>query len=185
MINCFGNQHILMKNSSYLYVIIFLFALSSCTTKYYEGNHIDVKDDLITYDGEIINKGTVVGLYERKLWRTRFGVPRDGFLTPLNIELDVDNGQIVAVRVFGKKETEKVRIETVNKEKYWRYTTLEGEFKDGYFYHYFPEGGIEEKFEGYFKGGTFYINGKYFKYEKDGKVIEEETYKDKYLMGIK
>lgn len=144
-----------MKRIQYIFLIMMVIFVTSCTTKYYEGNHIEVKDNLITYDGEIINQGTVVGLYERRLWRSRFGVPKDGFLTPLNIELDVENGQIVSVRLYGKKETEKVKIETVNNEKYFRYTTLEGEFKDGFFYHYFPDGSIEEKFEGNFKGGLF------------------------------
>ena len=160
-----------MKNSSYFYVIIFLFALSSCTTKYYEGNHIKVKDGLIMYDSQIIEKGIVTGIYKRYLLGDRFGVPKDAFNTPLNMELD-------------DEETEKVKIETMDGEKYWRYSTLEGEFKDGFFYHYFPDGSIEEKFEGNFKGGTFYINGKYIKYDKNGQVLKEETLKDKRFMSI-
>ncbi|MEN9386121.1 MAG: hypothetical protein RLZZ185_862, partial [Bacteroidota bacterium] len=87
-----------MKNSSYYYVIIFLFALSSCTTKYYEGNHIKVKDDLITYDSQIIEKGIVTGIYKRYLFGDRFGVPKDAFNTPLNMELDVEDGKIISAR---------------------------------------------------------------------------------------
>ena len=173
-----------MKNSSYFYVIIFLFALSSCTTKYYEGNHIKVKDGLITYDSQIIEKGIVTGIYKRYLLGDRFGVPKDAFNTPLNMELDVEDGKIISARMYSKEETEKVKIETMDGEKYWRYSKLEGEFKDGFFYHYFPDGSIEEKFEGDFKGGTFYIYGKYIKYDKNGQVLKEETLKDKRFMSI-
>lgn len=173
-----------MKISNSLYALVFLLTLASCTTKYYEGNHIKIKDDHIYYDSQIIEKGIVAGIYKRSLFGDVFGVPKDAFNTPLNIELDVEDGKIISARTYGKEETEKVKIETMDGEKYWRYSTLEGEFKDGFFYHYFPDGSIEEKYEGNFKGGTFYINGKYIKYDKNGKVIKEESLKDKRFMSI-
>jgi hypothetical protein len=173
-----------MKISSYLSVLIFFLTLSGCTTKYYEGNHIEIKDDLIYYDSQIIENGIVTGIYKRYLFGDRFGVPKDAFNTPLNMELDVEDGKIISARMYGKEETEKVKIETMDGEKYWRYSTLEGEFKDGFFYHYFPDGSIEEKFESYYKGGTFYIKGKYIKYDKNGQVIKEESLKDKRFMSI-
>jgi hypothetical protein len=173
-----------MKMTKYLFILVLATILSSCTTKYYEGNHIKVKDDLIYYDSEIIENGIITGIYKRYMFGDRFGVPKDAFNTPLNMELDVEDGKIISARMYSKDETEKVKIETMDGEKYWRYTTLEGEFKDGFFYHYFPDGSIEEKFEGNFKGGAFYINGKYIKYDKNGKTIQEETIKEKRFMSI-
>lgn len=173
-----------MKNSNYLYGLVFLLTIASCTTKYYEGNHIKVKDDQLYYDSQIIENGIIVGIYKRNLFGDRFGVPKDAFNTPLNMELDVEDGKIISARMYSNEETEKVKIETMDGEKYWHYSTLEGEFKNGFFYHYFPDGSIEEKFEGNFRGGTFYINGKYIKYDKNGKVIKEEAVKDKRFMSI-
>lgn len=173
-----------MKTTKNLFILVLLNILSSCNTNYYEGNHIKVKENLIYYDSELIENGIVTGIYKRYLFGDRFGVPRDAFKTPLNMELDVEDGKIISARMYSKEETEKVKIETMDGEKYWRYSKLEGEFKDGFFYHYFPNGSVEEKFEGDFKGGVFYINGKYIKYDKNGKVIKEEILKDKRFMSI-
>ena len=173
-----------MKITHYLSTPIFILTLIGCTTKFYEGNHIKIKDDLIYYDSQIIEQGIVTGIYKRYLLGDRFGVPKDAFNTPLNMELDVEDGKIISARMYGKEETEKVKIETMDGEKYWHYSTIEGEFKDGIFYHYFPDGSIEEKFEGTFKGGTFYLNGKHIIYDKNGQVLKEETLKDKRFMSL-